>query len=176
MYIFFLTDCASVCNLLITLFYKHFLQGIFVTWLWVFWCGLYLFLVYSLTIHDNKKHWSANPRRAAHYIRHCWAGLLVCVYSRFPAVARRESGYSSSESRDTRPPLWLLVPPRYTERADPVDDWSKNVQICNSCAFSPDQKIVEYALAVQCWKRSSFGTEHFQQKNALNFCPSLPVK
>ena len=33
-----------------------------------------------------------------------------------------------------------------------------------ACAFSAAIKMANYALAVQCWNRSSFATEHFQRK------------
>ena len=33
-----------------------------------------------------------------------------------------------------------------------------------ACAFSAAIKMADYALAVQCWNRSSFATEHFQRK------------
>ena len=56
-----------------------------------------------------------------------WAGLLVCVYSCLPLVARGESDTGCYSSRyhagvDTRPSLWLLVPSRYRERVNPLEE------------------------------------------------------
>ena len=75
-------DCASVCNLP-TLFYKHFLQGTCVTWLWVFWYGLYLFLVYSVTkimksteVQTLGALWPARVGKRMRSTTNWWAGFI----------------------------------------------------------------------------------------------------